>query len=155
MTKFSNSSIIFIILAIFTMMIKDLSEAHLIKILNKVRSIAVVGASSNQERDSYKVMKFLIEAGYKVFPVNPYEVKENILGKRCYSNIGDINEKIDMIDIFRAKEFVKDITMEGIEIGVNVIWTQEGIIDHESYAMARRAGVTFIMDKCPKKVLTN
>ena len=93
-------------------------------ILSKVESIAVIGASSNPSRDSNKVIKFLIERGYEVFPINPKEKDNKIYGKKCFSDLSEINEKIDMVDIFRAKDHVLKITADSIKAGINIIWTQ-------------------------------
>ena len=81
-----------------------------IDILKNVSSIAIVGISSKEEKDSYKVMKFLIERGYEVFPVNPNEEGKYILGRKCFKNLTDIDDEVDMVDVFRKKEFVYDIT---------------------------------------------
>jgi|TARA_B100001059_G_scaffold110910_1_gene111091 hypothetical protein len=124
---------------------------NLKKLLKKTKNIAIVGASSNPERDSFKVMKFLIDDGYIVFPVNPKE--EYILGRKCYSNLKQIKERIDMVDIFRANEFILAITNEAIEINANIIWTQEGIVNENAASIAKKSGLTVVMDKCPKKIL--
>ncbi len=124
-------------------------------ILSKVESIAVIGASSNPSRDSNKVIKFLIDRGYEVFPINPKEKNNKIYGKKFFSDLSEINEKIDMVDIFRAKDHVLKITEDSIKAGINIIWTQEGIIDEKSETTAKNAGVTFVMNECPKKVLEN
>ena len=124
---------------------------NLKKILKDTKNIAIVGASSNPERDSFKVMKFLLDQGYNIFPVNPKE--KDILGIRCYPSLKSINEKVDMVDMFRAKEFIFDLTKEAIEINTNVIWMQEGIIDEKSSSLARNCGIKVIMDQCPKKVI--
>ena len=124
---------------------------NLKKILINVNTIAIVGASSNSEKDSFKVMKFLIDYGYKIFPVNPNEI--NILGRKCYSSLKKIEEKIDMVDVFRAKNFVLDIAKDAIKINADILWLQEGIVDEESYALANNAGLKVVMDECPKKVL--
>ena len=121
------------------------------KLLKETNNIAIVGASSNPQRDSFKVMKFLMDSGYKVFPVNPKE--KNILGRKCHANLKEIEEKIDMVDIFRAKEFIYDITNEAIEIKANIIWTQEGIVDENAASLGMRYGLEVVMDKCPKKIL--
>ena len=126
---------------------------NLKKLLKETKNIAIVGASSNPERDSFKVMKFLMNYGYGIFPVNPKE--KNILGIRCYANLKEIEERIDMVDIFRAKEFVMDITLDAIKVGVDVIWTQEGIVDQKSSHLAESKGIIFIMNECPKKILEN
>ena len=121
------------------------------KILSKVNTIAIVGASPKSDRDSYKVMKFLIDNGFKIFPVNPKE--KYILKRKCYPDLASIEEKIDMVDIFRAKEFIFDLTKEAIDIGTTVIWMQEGIIDEKSSSLGNSNGIKVVMDKCPKKVL--
>ncbi len=129
----------------------DLSKDILKELLRNIKNIAIVGASSNPERDSFKVMKFLLDQGYKIFPVNPKE--KDILGIRCYPNLTSIKERIDMVEMFRAKEFIFDLTKEAIEINTNVIWMQEGIIDEKSSSLAMSNGLKVVMDECPKKVL--
>tara|TARA_B100001093_G_C26654002_1_gene938793 strand:- start:108 stop:500 length:393 start_codon:yes stop_codon:yes gene_type:complete len=128
-----------------------LNKVNLVDLLKKIKTIAVVGASSNPNRDSYKVMKFLINKGYKIFPVNPNE--NFILGRKCYAALNLIKEKIDMVEVFRAEEFIFDITKKAIEIDARVLWTQEGIIDENAASLGRSSGLKVIMDECPKKVL--
>ena len=132
-----------------------MNKDFLRSILIDVKTIALIGASSNPSRDSYKIMKFLIDRGYKVFPVNPNEANNFILGQKCYSNLKSIKEKIDMVDIFRAKEFIFDITQEAIELKVKIIWTQENLIDEKAAKLGTDAGLIVIMDECPKKILEN
>ena len=131
------------------------TKESLKNLLKNIKTIALVGASSNPERDSYKVMKFLMDKGYEVFPINPNELNNKILDVDCYSNIQEIKKKIDMVDIFRAQEFVMEITQDAIAIGVQVIWTQEGIVDEKSADLAKNAGIIFVMNECPKKILEN
>lgn len=119
-------------------------------ILKNINSIAIIGASSKKERESYKVMKFLIEKGYKVFPVNPYEEGEYILGRKCFKNISKINDDVDLVDIFRKKEFVYELTKEAIKIKAKVLWTQLDIFCEDSFNLAKDAGLKVVMDKCPK-----
>ena len=126
---------------------------NLVSLLKKVNSIAIVGASSNPGKDSHKVMKFLIENGYTVFPVNPNESNNLILNQKCYSNLNEIKDKIDMVEIFRAKEFIFEITREAIAIKADILWMQEGIRDEKSAILANNAGLKVIMDACPKKIL--
>ena len=123
------------------------------KILSKVNTIAIVGASPKTDRDSYKVMRFLIDNGFKIFPVNPKE--KYILKRKSYPDLASIEEKIDMVDIFRAKEFIFDLTKEAIKINANILWMQEGIIDVKSSFLAKSNGLKVVMDECPKKVLEN
>lgn len=119
-------------------------------ILKNINTIAVVGVSSKEERDSYKVMKFLIERGYKVFPVNPNEEGEYILGRKCFKSLFDINDDVDMVDVFRKKEFVYDITHEAIKINAKVLWTQLDIFCEDSFNLAKDAGLKVVMNRCPK-----
>ena len=121
-----------------------------IHILKNVSSIAIVGISSKEERDSYKVMKFLIEKGYKVFPVNPNEQGKYILGRKCFKNLSDIDDEVDMVDVFRKDEFVYDVTKEAIKINAKVLWTQLDIFCEDSFNLAKDAGLKVVMDKCPK-----
>ena len=133
----------------------NMNKESLKSILKNISSIALIGASPNPDRDSYKVMKFLINKGYEVFPVNPNHADNEILGKKCFSNLREITQKIDMVDIFRAKEFVMEITQDAIKKGVEVIWTQEGIVDEKSSRLAKDSDIIFVMNECPKKVLEN
>ena len=119
-------------------------------ILKNVSSIAIVGISSKEERDSYKVMKFLIEKGYKVFPVNPNEQGKYILGRKCFKNLSDIDDEVDMVDVFRKDEFVYEVTKEAIKINAKVLWTQLDIFCEDSFNLAKDAGLKVVMDKCPK-----
>jgi len=95
-------------------------------------------------------MKFLIERGYKVFPVNPNEEGKYILGRKCFKNLTDIDDEVDMVDVFRKKEFVYDLTMEAIKINAKVLWTQLDIYCKDSSNLAKDAGLTVVMNKCPK-----
>ena len=122
-------------------------------LLKKVKTIAIVGASSNPQRDSYKVMEFLINSGYKVFPVNPNETNKMILNQQCYSNLNDIQEKIDMVDVFRSSKYVFNIAKEAVSINAAILWTQEGVFDDNAADYAKKEGLIVIMNECPKKIL--
>ena len=122
-------------------------------LLKTVKTIAIVGASSNEERDSYKVMKFLIDHGYEVFPVNPNESNKKILNQKCYSNLNDIKQKIDMVDVFRSSKYVFNIAKEAVSINADILWTQEGVINERAADFAKKEGLIVIMDECPKKIL--
>ena len=117
-------------------------------ILKTVTTIAIVGASSNEERDSYKVMKFLIDYGYEVFPVNPNESNKKILNQKCYSNLNDIKQNIDMVDIFRSSKYV---FIKASPINAAILWTQEGVVDDKAADFAEKEGLIVIMNECPKK----
>ena len=122
-------------------------------ILENVETIAVVGASSKADRDSYRVMKFLKDFGYKIFPVNPHN--NRILGQECYPDLSTIKERIDMVDVFRAVEHIPSIADEAIKIKAKIFWTQEGLYCEEAETIANNAGLKVIMDQCPKKILEN
>ena len=131
-------------------MIDDYSEGHIKEILQEVKTIAVVGASANQVRDSYRVMETLIQHGYEVFPINPNEEGNLILGKPCYADLNSVSGKIDMVDVFRSKAAVIGVTEEAIKIGAKVLWTQLDIINEEASELAKKAGLKVIMNRCPK-----
>ena len=126
------------------------SDNYINQILREVKTIALVGASSNPEKDSYKVMKFLLKNNYKVYPVNPNEKGNRILDQYCYRDLHSIDVPIDMVEIFRKPEEVLAITKEAVNIGSKVLWTQLGIIDEEASKMAKSKGLKVVMNRCPK-----
>ena len=128
----------------------DYSESYIKEILNEVKTIAVVGASANQDRDSYKVMQVLLQHGYEVFPINPNETGNIILGQPCYADLSSVSGKIDMVDVFRAADAVMGVTKEAIAIGASVLWTQLDIVHKEAAELAEQAGLKVVMDRCPK-----
>ena len=127
---------------------------YLKQILTDTKTIAVVGASANKERDSYKVMRALIENVYKIFPVNPKESGNMILGQYCFDDLESINKTVDMVDVFRTTEAVMGIAKQSISIGAKVLWTQENIVHEEASKLAKNAGLKVVMDRCPKKELS-
>ena len=131
-------------------MIEESSEAYIKEVLREVKTVAVVGASSNHERDSYKVMQSLIEHGYQIFPVNPNEKGNLILGQLCYADLSSVPQEIDMVDVFRAKDAVIEVTEEAIKVGAKVLWTQLGIVNEEASELAKSAGLKVVMNRCPK-----
>jgi len=123
------------------------------RILSKIKTIAIVGASPRPDRDSYLVMEALINFGYEIFPVNPLFADTKILGRPCYPNLKDIKEKIDMVDIFRSKEFILGHTKEAIEINAEVLWVQEGLSVPSVANLTSNVSMVVVIDECPKKVL--
>ena len=126
------------------------SESYIKEILDGVKTIAVVGASANQDRDSYKVMHALIQHGYQIFPINPNEEGNLILGQPCFADLSFVYGKIDMVDVFRAEDAVMGVTKEAIAIGASVLWTQLDIVNKEAAELAEQAGLKVVMDRCPK-----
>ena len=124
------------------------------KILLETRSIAMVGASAKWVRPSNFAMKYLLGKGYKVVPVNPGSAGSEILNQMTYANLSDIPGTIDMVDIFQASERVPPVVDEAIalkdEKDIKVIWMQLGVINKEAAIKAEAAGLTVIMDRCPK-----
>ncbi len=129
-------------------------DAQILGILHAAKTIAMVGASANWNRPSYFAMKYLQEKGYRVIPVNPGQAGKELLGERVYASLSEIPDPFQMVDIFRASSAVGPIVEEAIQLkearGIKVIWMQLGVINHEAAAEAEAAGLTVIMDRCPK-----
>ncbi|MEQ5835833.1 CoA-binding protein [Marinobacter sp. NFXS9] len=122
------------------------------KILESVRTIALVGASEKPHRDSHTVMAFLQGRGYRVIPVNPRLAGGTLLGEHVYPNVTAIPGKIDMVDLFLASHRVGAVVDEALRRGdVDVIWMQIGVIDEEAAVRAESAGLQVVMDRCPKQ----
>lgn len=126
------------------------SDAKLRRILSSVRTIAMVGASSNWNRPSYFVMKYLQVKGYRVIPVNPGTAGKEQLGEKVYASLRDIHDRIDMVDVFRASEAAGPIMADAIAIGAKVVWMQLGVRNDEAAAVGEAAGIEVIMNRCPK-----
>ena len=126
------------------------ADATIRAILQRVKTIAMVGASSNWNRPSYFVMKYLQGKGYRVIPVNPGTAGQTLLGEIIYASLKDIPEKIDMVDVFRASDACVPIMHDAIAIGAGVVWMQLGVRNDEAAAIGQAAGIEVIMDRCPK-----
>ena len=116
------------------------------EILTKCKTLAIVGLSPKEERDSHKVAKYLTEQGYEIVPVNPG--RKEILGRPCFKTLKDIPFKIDIVDIFLNPARVPPVVDQAIEMGVPVLWMQLGIVHNEAAQRARDAGITVVMNKC-------
>lgn len=126
------------------------SDAYIRDILRNTRTIAMVGASPKSNRPSYFAMKYLLQRGYRVIPVNPGHEGKEILGQKVYARLADIPEKIDMVDIFRNSEAAGPITDEAIAIGADVVWMQLDVRNDEAARRAEAAGLKVVMNRCPK-----
>jgi predicted CoA-binding protein len=122
------------------------SDQELTQLLTSATTIAMVGASSNPERDSHGIMRKLQRAGYRVIPVNPRETE--ILGERSYASLIDIPERIDIVDVFRRPEDTPQIADEAVTIGAKALWLQAGIRNDEAATRAAAGGLTVVMDTC-------
>ncbi|WP_338034672.1 CoA-binding protein [Jiella avicenniae] len=127
-------------------------DALIRRVLSETKTIAMVGASAKEVRPSFFVLKYLLAKGFDVFPVNPGLAGKEILGRTVYPNLGSIPVPIDMVDVFRASEAAPGIVDEalGLDPLPKVIWMQLTVRHDEAAARAEAAGLTVIMDRCPK-----
>jgi predicted CoA-binding protein len=124
-----------------------MNEPETIKqILVECKTIAIVGLSSNPFRPSNGVASFMKKKGYKIIPVNPNETE--VLSEKAVAALSDINEKIDLVDIFRRSEEAGETVDEAIKIGAKAVWLQEGVIDEAAAKRAADAGLLVVMDRC-------
>lgn len=130
------------------------SDAAIAEILQQARVFAVVGASNKPDRPSYHVMETLIERGYTVHPVNPGLAGQDILGRKVYATLVEVPAPADVIDIFRnsadALGVVRDAIALKDKLGIKVIWMQLGVINGQAAVEAEAAGLTAVMDRCPR-----
>jgi O-acetylhomoserine (thiol)-lyase len=126
------------------------SDAKIRSILERVKTIAMVGASPAWNRPSYFVMKYLQGKGYRVIPVNPAIAGKTLLGETAYASLSDIPDKVDMVDMFRVAEEAPAVVADAIAIGAKVVWMQLGIRNDAAAKTAEAAGIEVIMNRCPK-----
>lgn len=130
----------------------DYSDALLKDILQRTRTVAVVGVSANPVRPSFYVARYLSLKGFKVIPVNPGHAGEVLFGQTVVASLSDITQKVDMVDIFRRSEAVPPIVEEALAQfpELQTVWMQIGVENAEAAAMAEARGVTVIQNRCPK-----
>ena len=126
------------------------TDDYLRQILGEVKTIAMVGASTNWNRPSYFAMKYLQRKGIRVIPVNPGSAGEDLLGERIIDSLEAIEADVDMVDVFRRSSEAGAITDQAIAIGAKVIWMQIGVRDDKAAERAKAAGLKVVMDRCPK-----
>jgi predicted CoA-binding protein len=126
------------------------TDEFLKETLNRVRTIAVVGASANWNRPSFFVMKYLQAKGYRIIPVNPKEAGSTILGETVYASLGEVPFPVDMVEIFRSSDEAGPITDEALKKGAKVVWMQIGVRNDDAAKRAETAGLTVVMNRCPK-----
>ncbi|MEO5757793.1 MAG: CoA-binding protein [Mesorhizobium sp.] len=127
-------------------------NAYIGGILNSVKTVAMVGASANDVRPSYFVLKYLLAKGFSVFPINPGQAGKGILGRMTYASLAEVPEPIDMVDVFRAPSAVPGIVDQVLALDPlpKVIWMQLGVRHDEAAARAEAAGIKVVMNRCPK-----
>ncbi|MEK7432507.1 MAG: CoA-binding protein [Cyanobacteriota bacterium] len=116
------------------------------ELLEEAKTIAVFGLSSNTSKPSYKVSSYMQSKGYKIYPINPNE--KEVLGEKSYSNLKELPEKPDIVDVFRRSETVLEIVDECIELDIKSIWFQLGVINEEAIEKAKKNGINVIVNKC-------
>ena len=127
-----------------------MNEPELIhEILEKTKTIAVVGISKNPERPSYHVAAEMQRRGYRIVPINP--VLKEVLNEKCYPSLRDIPFSVDLVDVFRASEFVPAIVEDVIAIGAKYLWLQEGVTHPEAIAQAEAHGIHVVANRCVYK----
>ena len=115
-------------------------------ILRECKTVAVVGLSPKPSRPSHRVALYLQQQGYRIVPVNPNATE--VLGEPCYPNLTAIPHPVELVDIFRRSEEVSPVIDEAIQIGVEAVWMQMGIVDEDAGQRAEQAGLDVVMDKC-------
>ena len=126
-------------------------EKQIKEILTSTKTIALVGASSRADRDSFKVMQYLQNNGYKVIPINPFNLGKKILGENVYSSLEEVEIKIDLVDIFRPSDETPNLAHQTVKIGAKTLWLQLGIFNTEAKKIVETAKINFIENKCTKK----
>lgn len=123
---------------------------YLAGILKEVKTIAMVGASSDPAKFSYGVLRVLHETGYDMIPVNPHEAGTRIRGLKCQESLTAIDRPVDMVEVFRTSEDAYGVTEEAIQIGAKVVWMQIGVRNDAAARLAEAAGLKVVMNRCPK-----
>ncbi len=129
---------------------EDYPAEYLAGILKEVKTIAMVGASSDATKFSYGVLRVLHEIGYDMIPVNPMEAGAEIRGLKCHESLSSIERPVDMVQVFRTSEAAYGVTEEAIEIGAKVVWMQIGVRNDAAARLAEAAGLKVVMNRCPK-----
>lgn len=128
------------------------SDAYIRSILRTTKTIALVGASANEARTSYIVLKYLLARGYRVFPINPGLAGKEILGQRVYASLADLPEAVDMVDVFRNSEAAGKVVDEALTLPAlpKTIWMQLSVRNDAAADRAEAKGVQVVMNRCPK-----
>ena len=125
------------------------SDEAIAQLLLQAKRIALVGASAKPERPSHRVMKFLLDEGYEVIPINPGLAGQRLLGQTVYASLADLPTSVDMADIFRDAASLPEVTQDVVAAGIPAMWTQLGVVHSEAERTATAAGLQTVMDRCP------
>ena len=125
------------------------SDEAIAQLLVQAKRIALVGASAKPERPSHRVMQYLLDEGYEVFPINPGLAGQKLLGQTVYASLAALPTRVDMADIFRDAASLPEVTQEVVDAGIPAIWTQLGVVHSEAERTAVDAGLQVVVDRCP------
>ena len=129
---------------------KSLIDDKIKELFVSYRTIAIVGVSADPNKDSNRIMKFIRNTGYKVYPVNPHTEIKIINGEKVYKNLEDINDYVGIVNVFRPNEEVEDIAKQTIKINANVLWLQLGIHNENAAKLVSENKIYYISNKCIK-----
>jgi predicted CoA-binding protein len=122
------------------------TEGELRRIYETTRTIAVVGASNHPGKAAHNIPVYLQRQGFRIIPVNP--TSSEVLGEQAYASLEDVEEPVDVVDVFRPAEEAPAIARQAAAAGAKVLWLQAGIVSEEAADIAREAGLTVVMDRC-------
>lgn len=125
------------------------NDHELKHILGTIKTVASVGVSSNPEKESYGIFQYLLAHGYRMIPVNPTAIE--ILGEKAYPDLAALPVKVEVVQVFRRPEDVPPVVEAAIQIGAQIVWMQEGVVNEQAAARAEAAGLKVVMDRCMRK----
>ncbi len=123
-----------------------MEREQLERIYDETDTIAVVGASTSDEKAAHRIPRYLADQGYHIVPVNP--TADEVLGEPAFDSLDEVDADVDVVNVFRPAEEAPDIARQAVEIGARVLWLQDGIISEEAARVAEDAGLTVVMDRC-------
>ena len=129
---------------------EEYPSEYLADILDWVKTIAMIGASPDATKFSYGVLRVLHDQGYNMKPINPRTDITEIRGIPTFRSLADVDETVDMVQVFRKSEALPGIAQQAIDIGAKVLWSQIGVYSEEAAQMAEEAGLQVVMNRCPK-----
>ncbi len=125
------------------------SDEAIAQLLAQTKLIALVGVSAKPERPSHQVMRFLLDEGYEVLPINPGLAGQKLLGQTVHASLAELPARVDMADIFRDAASLPKVTQDVVAAGIPAMWTQLGVVHSEAERTAAAAGLQMVIDRCP------